>query len=90
MVQMRVNLNCIVWYILMELDWLLKLNKDGENCLHISVTNKKRHYQPQGYNSHFIPRNDNLPAIIRLAKHPAYSGQQILQIAAYQISLLSL
>ena len=80
MVQMRVNLNCIVWYILMELDWLLKLHKDGENCLHISVANKKRYYQPQGYNGRFIRRTDN----------PAYSGQQILQIAAYQISLLSL
>jgi len=34
-------------------------------------------------------RIDNLSAIIRTAKHLAYFGQQILQIAAYQISLLS-
>ena len=74
----------------MELDLFLKLHKDVENCLHISVTNKKRYYQPQGYNGHFIPRTDNLPTIIRPAKHPACSGQQILQIAAYQKSLLSL
>jgi len=74
----------------MELDLFLKLHKDVENCLHISVTNKKRYYQPQGYNGHFIPRTDNLPAIIRLAKHPRLFRKQILQIATYQISLLSL
>ena len=71
---MRVNLNCIVCYILIELYLYLKLHKDGENCLHISVANKKRYYQPQEYNGRFIRRTDNLPAIIKIAKHPAYSG----------------
>jgi len=50
----------------------------------------KRYYQTQGYNSYFILMIDNLPAIIRLAKHSAYFEQQILHIAAYQINLLSL
>ena len=86
--QMRVNLTSIVLYIFLELDFYLKFQKDAENCLYISVTNKKWYYQ--GYSSHFIYRTDNLPAIIRTAKHIAYSRQQILQTAAYQISLLSL
>ena len=63
-------------------DWFLKLHKDGKNYLHISVTNKKRYYQPQGYNSYFILRIDNLLAIIKSAKHSAYSGEQIVQIVA--------
>ena len=88
--QMRVNLTSIVLYIFVELDFYLKLQKDAENCVYISVTNKKWYYQPQGYSSHFIYRTDNLPAIIRTAKHLAYSRQQILQIASYQISLLNL
>jgi len=41
MVQMRVNLNCIVWYILMELDWFLKLHKDGENCFTAVLQTKR-------------------------------------------------
>ena len=44
--QMRVNLNFIVHYILIELDFYLKLHKDGESCLYINVTNKKTYYQP--------------------------------------------
>jgi len=88
--QMRVNLTSIVLYIFLELDFYLKLQKDVENHLYISVTNKKWYYQPQGYSSHFIYMTGNLPAIIRIAKHFAYSKQQILQIAAYQISQLSL
>ena len=86
--QMRVNLTSIVLDIFVELDFYLKLQKDAENCLYISVTNKKWYYQ--GYSSHFIYMTDNLPAIIRTAKHLAYSRQQILHITAYQISLLSL
>jgi len=71
--QMRVNLTSIVLYIFVELDFYLKLQKDAENCLYISVTNKKWYYQPQGYSGHFIYRTANLPAIIRAAKHFAYS-----------------
>ena len=51
---MRVNLTSIVCYIFIELDFYLKLQKDAENCLYISVTNKKRYYQSQRYNGHFI------------------------------------
>ena len=86
--KMRVDLTSIVRYIFLELDFYLKPQKDGEICLYISVTNEKMYYQPQGYNSYFIYRTDNLPAIIKTAKHFAYFGQQILQTAAYQISLL--
>ena len=88
--KMRVDLTSIVRYIFLELDFYLKLQKKAENCLYISVINKKWYYQPQGYSSHFIYMTYNLTAIIRIAKHFAYSRQQILQIAAYQIRLLSL
>ena len=71
-------------------DWFLKLHKDGENCFTAVLQTKRCIISLRGYNGHFIPRTDNLPTIIRPAKHPACSGQQILQIAAYQKSLLSL
>ena len=71
--KMRVDLTSIVRYIFLELDFYLKLQKKAENCLYISVINKKWYYQPQGYSGHFIYRTANLPAIIRAAKHFAYS-----------------
>ena len=42
--RMRINLNSIACYILIELDFYLKIHKDGKNYLYISVTNKKRYY----------------------------------------------
>jgi len=43
---MRVNLTSIVRYIFLELDFYLKLQKDAENWIYISVTKKgqKRFY----------------------------------------------